>query len=50
MDVHKDSIKIAVLPDRAKTLTRLDRLLDHLPTPKKWIARVASQGEVHACY
>ena len=50
MDVHKDSITIAVLPASAKTPTRLERLPNDLPKLKKWIARVAREGEIHACY
>ncbi len=40
-DVHKESITIAVLPDGAKTPTRLDRLPNDLPKLKKWLDRVA---------
>ena len=50
MDVHKDSITIAVLPQAAKAPTRLDRLPNDLPKLKKWIERVARDGEIQACY
>jgi len=50
MDVHKESITIAVLPADAKTPTRLDRLPNDLPKLKKWIGRLARDGEVRACY
>jgi len=50
MDVHKDSITIAVLPAAAKTPTRMERLPNDLPTLQKWIARIAREGEIHACY
>src|SRR4051812_18579157 len=50
MDVHKDSITIAVLPAGAKTPTRLERLPNDLPRLKKWIDRVAREGEIRACY
>lgn len=50
MDVHKDSITIAVLPAGAKTPTRLERLPNDLPRLKKWIDRVARDGEIRACY
>jgi len=50
MDVHKDSITIAVLPAGAKTPTRLERLPNDLPKLKKWIDRVARDGEIRACY
>jgi transposase len=50
MDVHKDSITIAVLPEGAKTPTRLDRLPNDLPKLKRWLDRVARDGELRACY
>ncbi len=50
MDVHKESITIAVLPEGAKSPTRLDRLPNDLPKLKKWLERVSRDGEVRACY
>src|SRR5215217_1561151 len=50
MDVHKESITIAVLPTGAKRPTRLDRLPNDLPKLKKWLERMARDGEVRACY
>ena len=50
MDVHKDSITIAVLPADAKAPTRLERLVNDLAKLQKWLARVARDGEVRACY
>ena len=50
MDVHKDSVTIAVLPPLAKAPTRLEQLANDLPTRKKGIARVARDGEIHAWY
>ena len=50
MDVHKDSITIAVLPATAKAPTRLERLPNDLPKLKKWMARVARDGELRTCY
>jgi hypothetical protein len=49
MDVHKESITIAVLPGEAKTPTRLDRLPNDLPKLKRWLDRVARDGELRAC-
>jgi hypothetical protein len=37
MDVHKESITIAVLPAGAKTPRRLDRLPNDLPKLKQWL-------------
>jgi len=50
MDVHKDSITIAVLPEGAKVPTRLDRLPNDLPKLKRWLERVARDGELRSCY
>ena len=49
MDVHKDSITIAVLPAAARTPTRLERLPNDLPKLKRWLDRLAREGELHAC-
>ncbi len=50
MDVHKESITIAVLPEGAKSPTRLDKLSNDLPKLKKWLERVARDGDIRACY
>src|SRR6266545_1759721 len=50
MDVHKESITIAVLPADAKTPTRVDRLPNDLGKLKRWLERVSAQGEIRACY
>jgi transposase len=50
MDVHKDSITIAVLPATAKTPTRLERLPNDLPKLKRFLDRLARDGELRACY
>ena len=50
MDVHKDSITVAVLPEGAKAPSRLDRLPNDLPKLKRWLERVARDGELRACY
>ena len=49
MDVHKDAITIAVLPQSAKTPTRLDTLANDLPKRKRWSERVARDGAIPAC-
>jgi transposase len=50
MDVHKDSITIAVLPEGAKTPTRLERLPNDLPKLKRWLERAARDGTLRTCY
>jgi transposase len=50
LDVHKDSITIAVLPAAAKTPTRVERLPNDLSTLKRLLDRLARDGELRACY
>jgi transposase len=50
MDVHKDSITIAVLPDGAKSPERVDRIPNDLGKLKRFVDRVAERGEIRACY
>jgi transposase len=50
LDVHKNSITIAVLPAGAKTPTRLERLPNELPRLKRFLDRCAREGELRACY
>lgn len=45
-----DTITIAVRPAGAKTPTRLERLPNDLAKLRKWMERVARDGEVRACY
>ena len=50
MDVHKDSITLAVLPAPAKNPTRLERLPNDLPKLKRFLDRLARDGELRVCY
>lgn len=50
MDVHKESITIAVLPSGAKAPTQLERLPNDLAKLKKWLDRRARDGDLRACY
>ena len=50
MDVHKESITLAVLPTSAKTPTRLERLPNDAPRLKRFVDRLARDGEVRVCY
>ena len=43
MDVHKESITIAVLPAGAKTPTRIERLPNELPKLKRFLDRLAAR-------
>lgn len=50
MDVHKDSITIAVLPEGAPAPTRVERLSSELMKLRKFLERVARDGELRCCY
>ena len=50
MDVHKDSITVAVLPDGAPAPTRVDRLPNDLGKLRRYCERLAEEGELRACY
>lgn len=50
MDVHKDAITIAVLPESATAPTQLERLPNDPPVLKNWLAHVARRGVMRACY
>jgi transposase len=50
MDVHKDSITIAVLPASSPSPTRVERLANDLVKLKRFLGRLASGGEVRSCY
>lgn len=50
MDVHKDSITIAVLPEGAGAPTRVDRLSYDLLKVKRFLDRLASDAELRCCY
>jgi transposase len=49
MDVHKESITIAVLPAAANAPTRVERLPNDLAKLKRMLDRLARDGEVRAC-
>jgi transposase len=50
MDVHKESVTIAVLPAAAKAATRVDRLPNDLAKLKRYLDRLAREGELRVCY
>jgi transposase len=50
MDVHKDSITIAVLPEGASAPTRLERLSYDPQKLKRLLDQVASTAELRCCY
>jgi len=50
LDVHKDSITVAVLPSSATTPERVERLPHDLARIRRWCARLGVRGELRACY
>lgn len=50
LDVHKESIMIAVLPSGAATPTRVDRVPNEPGVLRRYLARLATAGEIRACY
>ena len=50
MDVHKDSVMIAVLPEGARGPTVVKRLSHDPRGLRRLLGRLARQHEVRACY
>lgn len=50
LDVHKDSVTIAVLPADASTPTRIDQYPNDFAKLRRVFERLANDGELRACY
>lgn len=50
LDVHKESVTIAVLPQAAATPTEINKLPNDLKTLRRYFTRLAQQGPIAACY
>lgn len=50
MDVHKDTVMVAVLEESAQEPTKVVRLLHDERKLKRFFARLAEGGEIRACY
>jgi len=50
LDVHKDSVTIAVFVHHASEPERVDRLPNDLPKLRRYFQRLASRGTLNACY
>src|SRR3970282_1717470 len=50
LDVHKDSITIAVLPEGAPAPTRVERLPNDVAKLRRFCERLAARGDLRACY
>jgi len=50
LDVHQETITVAVLPAYAPTPTRVEQLPHDLPKLQRDLARLARDGAVQVCY
>ena len=50
LDVHKESVTVAVLPEGAAKPTRIDRYPNDFAKLRKVFERIAQDGELRACY
>ena len=50
MDVNRDTVMIAVLPESADKPTLVKQLPNNERTLRRALARIAKDGEVHGCY
>lgn len=50
LDVHKESITVAVLPAGAPAPTRVEKLSSDFTKLRRYFNRLATQGELRACY
>ena len=50
LDVHKDSVTIAVLPADASAPTRIDKYPNDFAKLRRVCERLATDGELRACY
>ena len=50
LDVHKDSVTIAILPADASVPTRTDKYPNEFAKLRKVFERLAKDGEIRACY
>lgn len=50
LDVHKDSVTIAVLPAGAPSPTRVDKLPNDPARLRRYLDRLATQGTLRCCY
>jgi hypothetical protein len=49
LDVHKDSVTIAVLPEGAAAPTRIDKYPNDVAKLRRVFKRLAKDGELRAC-
>ena len=50
LDVHKETVVIAVVPAGAEKCTRIDRVPNDPKALRRYFERLAEHGEIRACY
>jgi transposase len=50
LDVHKESVTIAVLPAAAAIPSRIDKVTNDRKVLRRYFTRLAAAGEIRACY
>ena len=50
LDVHKESVTVAVLPEGATKPSECNKLPNDLTTLRRYFTRLAKQGAIRACY
>ena len=50
LDVHKESVTIAVLPAAAAIPSRIDKVANDCKVLRRYFTRLAAAGEIRACY
>ena len=50
MDVHKDAVMMAVLPEAAEKPTIVKQLANDERALRRFLARIAENGELLCCY
>lgn len=50
MDVHKDRVMVAVLPETTEKATQSKKLPNNERALRRSLARAAKDGELHGCY
>ncbi len=50
IDLHQDSVAVAVLPEGARECGDVHTLPNDLPKLRRFFARLSAKGAVRACY
>lgn len=50
IDLHQDSVTVAVLPERGDACRRIDEMVNEPARLRRYFERIAKEGPVRACY